>query len=574
MASEQASGIQDAGRPSSEKQTKTPSGSGSKNSKRSNASSPLHSEATSSGGKDDKAPKTASGPEPDATQRRKRKSADNDNATCEDSQQPAQKSPKLEDTEHGEVAVKERLNAILNDPDSYCNRDNLSPIRELDRKDWAGWIQMAAEPQAIQIMLHELGVKDVVVTDLFGFDEASVLMLPGSPVAFIRCFPHAGTDPSRQVSCPREVWFANQTHRNICGSNALINVLMNVHDIILGDFLQSFKDFTKDLTPYQRGNAVGNWEFLRRIHNLGMRKMEMLVGDVAFMHEFSTGEPSQNSVKSPIATSSPPKGKDQVTSARKGPLQGGGAGGKKKSDNGNGENHYAAYVFISGNVWKLDGLDRHPSKLDECDESTFATTAARIIDQEVAKSGGLHVNGIMAICRDEDQLELARKQLARSINELNDVRNALSHSNDTDDDNNGALISKAISGPTKDYGVSQYDIDNAPTTSKEVTEAVASSDNSKLQALQEAIIAKQQRLVQTIVHEKNVRAQKEETVRLARHDYEPLVRTWLQLLANKEGVMEGLVEVVKDEQKKLKDERKRQEKERQEQQEKKNKNKK
>lgn len=58
-----------------------------------------------------------------------------------------------------------------------------------------------------------------------------------------------------------------QTADNACASVALLNIVNNISDITLGDTLASFKDFTMPFTPALRGDAIANFEFIKRIHN-------------------------------------------------------------------------------------------------------------------------------------------------------------------------------------------------------------------------------------------------------------------------------------------------------------------
>jgi ubiquitin carboxyl-terminal hydrolase L5 len=48
---------------------------------------------------------------------------------------------------------------------------------------------------------------------------------------------------------------------------ALLNIVNNIEGVDLGENLQSFKNFTKDFTPALRGDAINNFEFVKRIHN-------------------------------------------------------------------------------------------------------------------------------------------------------------------------------------------------------------------------------------------------------------------------------------------------------------------
>lgn len=48
---------------------------------------------------------------------------------------------------------------------------------------------------------------------------------------------------------------------------ALLNIVNNIPGIDLGDNIQSFKEFTMPFNPALRGDAINNFEFVKRIHN-------------------------------------------------------------------------------------------------------------------------------------------------------------------------------------------------------------------------------------------------------------------------------------------------------------------
>jgi len=52
-----------------------------------------------------------------------------------------------------------------------------------------------------------------------------------------------------------------------CASVALLNIINNIDGIDLGEELQHFKDFTMPFTPALRGDAIGNFKFVKQIHN-------------------------------------------------------------------------------------------------------------------------------------------------------------------------------------------------------------------------------------------------------------------------------------------------------------------
>lgn len=64
-----------------------------------------------------------------------------------------------------------------------------------------------------------------------------------------------------------QIMMTPQTASNACASVALLNIVNNIPEVELGEHLLQFKDFTKDFTPALRGDAIGNFHFVKRIHN-------------------------------------------------------------------------------------------------------------------------------------------------------------------------------------------------------------------------------------------------------------------------------------------------------------------
>lgn len=58
-----------------------------------------------------------------------------------------------------------------------------------------------------------------------------------------------------------------QTVDNACASVALLNIINNIPNIDIGDNLRAFKEFTQDFTPALRGEAIANYDFVKKIHN-------------------------------------------------------------------------------------------------------------------------------------------------------------------------------------------------------------------------------------------------------------------------------------------------------------------
>lgn len=58
-----------------------------------------------------------------------------------------------------------------------------------------------------------------------------------------------------------------QTIKNACASVALLNIVNNVPDLELGSNLNTFKEFSRSLSPAHKGDAIANFKFVMDVHN-------------------------------------------------------------------------------------------------------------------------------------------------------------------------------------------------------------------------------------------------------------------------------------------------------------------
>lgn len=117
-------------------------------------------------------------------------------------------------------------------------------------------------------MLKKFGVRGVKVQEIVSLDDEILAFLPRPVYGLIFLFKWIEEDSEKQEqSCPEGVWFANQTINNACASVALLNIVNNVPSLDLGESLHGFKVFTANFTPALRGDAIGNFDFVKEVHN-------------------------------------------------------------------------------------------------------------------------------------------------------------------------------------------------------------------------------------------------------------------------------------------------------------------
>jgi ubiquitin carboxyl-terminal hydrolase L5 len=69
------------------------------------------------------------------------------------------------------------------------------------------------------------------------------------------------------AQAPPGVFFAKQTIQNACATQAILSILLNRPQLDLGPCLADFKSFSDLLDPEMRGEAIGNMEVVRTVHN-------------------------------------------------------------------------------------------------------------------------------------------------------------------------------------------------------------------------------------------------------------------------------------------------------------------
>ncbi|RQM04534.1 hypothetical protein DH86_00004427, partial [Scytalidium sp. 3C] len=138
-------------------------------------------------------------------------------------------------------------------------------------------------------ILRQYGVQDVKIQEVLSLDDETLQQLPyescssmsyssrtltrihRQPVfGLIFLFKYQeddGDDGNSAKSCSDHIWFANQTTNNACASIALLNIVMNIPEIELGDFLSGFRTSTQPLDPAHRGWTLSKSQFIRSIHN-------------------------------------------------------------------------------------------------------------------------------------------------------------------------------------------------------------------------------------------------------------------------------------------------------------------
>lgn len=236
---------------------------------------------------------------------------------------------------------------------------------QAEYKAWPGWAELENDPEIFTILLQEWGVPNVAVNeildiaDLITADPADILGL----IFLSRYAPpdqsQPASPPPAQKEPPSKPWFANQISKFSCGTVALVNILMNTHDIRLSETLATFKHDTSHLNSKHKGIALDNHFHFRDIHNSFSTTLDRMIVDVLLKEDAQKWKHRKAAQARLVA-----QGDGELAKKRK---RGGRAPfthRRKKTaavedDDENGF-HFVAYLQAHNSVWKLDGMQPHP----------------------------------------------------------------------------------------------------------------------------------------------------------------------------------------------------------------------
>ncbi|KGO37344.1 Peptidase C12, ubiquitin carboxyl-terminal hydrolase 1 [Penicillium expansum] len=387
----------------------------------------------------------------------------------------------------------------LTDPEDL--NDICQPASRLEKDSWNGFCEIESEPALFNVMLREFGVKGVKIQEVVSLDEEMMAFLNNPVYGLIFLFRwREDNDGKQEATCPDGLWFANQTANNACASVALLNIVNNIPDIDLGENLQSFKEFTMPFTPALRGDAINNFEFVKRIHNSYARKMDILNSDLQL--------------------------KTEATTRKKGPKD-------QAVEESDATFHFIAFMPVMGQLWKFDGLERQPRALGECsDYDWLELVKPNLLDRMAAYEEEEIEFSILGLVRDP--LPDLINDLAvnvRKLEILNQRSTSLCPSSET------LALDETVLGPDPSLSLTREEIDTAVIPQETLDDYQTCSDE-KVQEYQQRISKSQREIRTRIREEQQSHRSDDEYAAGRRFDYGPAVRTWLRRLAQKQQLQE------------------------------------
>ena len=378
---------------------------------------------------------------------------------------------------------------------------------QIDTAAWQGFCEIESEPACFSVILRDMGVRGVIVREAFSADPVSLATLPQPIYGLILLFRHRKFGRSDQANeYPPSVWFANQLPaQNSCATLAMMNIIMNNTDIDIGEHLRQFKNFTQDLTPFQRGEAFANFDFVKKIHNSFAKSMDILESDKHLSNKVKRAKREANGKKGRRSSADSAATDDSTDSYEEN------------------AHHFIAFAPVGNEVWKLDGLDTQPTALGTFSgrEGTWLSTAADTIAAVMA--AGDDDYNIIALTRSP--LLLLRKRLAEICHVLHHVESRL-HCIDPE-----WTVSSTTNERLPDLQMLGVDGQPASSALDVIKSEIESEQMQQLLDRRAHLLKSSTQIATDIMAEMQSEVDENQKAAQRRFDCAPVIKRWIEMLA-------------------------------------------
>jgi len=134
------------------------------------------------------------------------------------------------------------------------------------------WCTIESDPGVFTSLCEEIGVKGIQFEEIYSLDAESFAAIDSDQIfglVFLFKWKKDTEEKATVNASDTGLFFAQQVIQNACGTQAILNCLLNVpsEKLELGKALGDLREFTAQLDPQMKGLALGNSEVVRQAHN-------------------------------------------------------------------------------------------------------------------------------------------------------------------------------------------------------------------------------------------------------------------------------------------------------------------
>ncbi|KAL5121104.1 hypothetical protein ACEQ8H_000955 [Pleosporales sp. CAS-2024a] len=381
------------------------------------------------------------------------------------------------------------------------------------KENWQGFCEIESDPAYFSVILREMGVKDVAVREVFAMDSAILDMVPQPIYGLILLFRYRDFGTHCQATeGTNDVWFCNQLPtQNSCGTLAMINIIMNSPEIDIGEHMTQFKEFTHDMSSVQRGETLASFDFVKKIHNSFAKRMDILENDKHLAAKANRFERHKEQTETKAKKSNGRRAsKESVVS-------------EDSTDSfEESGHHFIAFVPVGNQVWKLDGMDVQPSSVGTFDAASGESWLSAVSNTiNTLMAAGDSDYGVLAI--SQSPISSLRNQAALTLNTLGAVESRLEEMDQTLGDCEAPPSAAAL-------GIGQQELLIHPVPPTVVAQ-IANEEAATLLTRRRALVEELGGAAASITVEMDEIAAEELKARQRRFDAGPVLKLWLEMLA-------------------------------------------
>lgn len=129
------------------------------------------------------------------------------------------------------------------------------------------WCTIESDPGVFTALCEDIGVKGAEFSEIYSLDVADMKALAPHALVFLFKWTGNANREAKPFGDDPSLFFAKQVTTNACGTQAIVNALMNVDGVDIGPTLGELKGFTSSFDSQMKGLTISTSETIRNAHN-------------------------------------------------------------------------------------------------------------------------------------------------------------------------------------------------------------------------------------------------------------------------------------------------------------------